>query len=158
MSGVHRGPTPYRNIKALKKTRLRGPCKKAISKEENSIPWTTDILKPELYELCKRLSPIPEYKLNQIAEVAEHSILRTPQYRPELQPIETCWGVVKNYIAAHCDFTMKNFREHLSIAFTELTSRICKSLIAKVVTQEEKYWAEDSQLYEEIDENGGIFR
>ncbi len=60
--------------------------------EKNDIPWTDDMLKPELYELCKRLAPAPEYKLDQIAESAGHSILRTPQYHPELQPIETCWG------------------------------------------------------------------
>ena len=125
--------------------------------ERNSIPWTTDMLKPELYELCKRLAPVPEFKLDQIAEAAGHSILRTPQYHPELQPIETCWGVVKNYMATHCDFTMKNFREQLPLAFTKVTSRTCKSLIAKVVKQEEKYWSEDSKLYEEIDEDVGAF-
>jgi transposase len=79
--------------------------------EKNSIPWTPDMLTPELYELCKRLAPVPEYRLDKIAEAAGHSILRTPQYHPELQPIETCWAVVKNSMAAHCDFTMKNFRE-----------------------------------------------
>ena len=124
--------------------------------ERNGIPWTTDMLKPELYELCKRFAPVPEYKLDQIAEAAGHSILRTPQYHPELQPIETSWGVVKNYMAAHCDFTMKNFREQLPLAFAEVTSRTCKSLIAKVVKQEEKYWTEDSKLYEEIDEDDGV--
>jgi len=121
--------------------------------EKNNIPWTTDMLKPELYELCKRLAPVPEYKLDQIAEAAGHSILRTPQYHPELQPIETCWGVVKNYMAAHCDFTMKNFREQLPAAFTKVTAKTCRSLIAKVVKQEEKFWVEDAKLYEEIDED-----
>ena len=120
--------------------------------EKNNIPWTTDMLKPELYDLCKRLAPTPEYKLDKIAEATGHSILRTPQYHPELQPIETCWGVVKNYMADHCDFTMKNFREQLPAAFTKVTMRTCKSLIAKVVKQEEKYWIEDTKLYEEIDE------
>lgn len=56
-------------------------------------------------------------------------------------------------MAAHCDFTMKNFREQLPAAFTKVTTRTCKSLIAKVVKQEEKYWAEDGKLYEEIDED-----
>ncbi len=124
--------------------------------EKNNIPWTTDMLKPELYELCKRLAPIPEYKLDQIAEAAGHSILRTPQYHPELQPIETCWGVVKNYMADHCDFTMKNFREQLPAAFTKVTTKTCKSLIAKVVKQEEKYWIEDTKLYEEIGEDSEV--
>ena len=122
--------------------------------ERNNIPWTADMLKPELYELCKRFAPVPEYKLDQIAETAGYSILRTPQYHPELQPIETCWGIVKNYMADHCDFTMKNFREQLPFAFAKVTSRTCKSLIAKVVKQEEKYWTEDNSLYEEIGEDG----
>lgn len=123
--------------------------------EKNGIPWTTDMLKPELYELCKRFAPVPEYSLDKIAEAVGHSILRTPQYHPELQPIETCWAVVKNYMAAHCDFTMKNFREQLPFAFAKVTSRTCKQLIAKVVKQEEKYWIEDSKLYEEIEEDTG---
>ncbi len=125
--------------------------------KRNNIPWTTDMLKPELYELCKRFAPVPEYKLDQIAEAAGHSILRTPQYHPELQPIETCWGVVKNYMADHCDFTMKNFRERLPFAFDKVTPRTCKSLIAKVVKQEKKYWTEDSKLYEEIEEDQGVY-
>ena len=115
------------------------------------------MLKPELYELCKRLAPPPEYKLDRIAEAAGHSILRTPQYHPELQPIETCWGIVKNYMANHCDFTMKNFRDHLPLAFYEVTPETCKGLIAKVVKQEKKFWVEDSKLYKEIDEEGEEF-
>lgn len=125
--------------------------------EKNNIPWTPDMLKPELFELCKRFAPIPEYKLDKLAEAAGHSILRTPQYHPELQPIETCWAVVKNYMADHCDFTMKNFREQLPFAFAKVTSKTCKKLITKVVKQEDKYWTEDSKLYEEIEENEMIY-
>ncbi len=125
--------------------------------ERNNIPWTADMLKPELYELCKRFAPVPENKLDQLAEAAGHSILRTPQYHPELQPIETCWGVVKNYIADHCDFTMKNFRDQLPFAFANVTSKTCKSVIAKVVKQEEKYWSEDNKLYEEVADDDDLF-
>ena len=119
---------------------------------KNNIPWTKDMLKLQLYELCKRFAPAPEYKLDRIAEASGHAILRTSQYHPELQPIETCWGVVKNYTADHCDFTMKNFREYLPFAFEEVTSKTCKGLIAKVSKQEKKFWVEDSELYAEIDE------
>lgn len=119
----------------------------------NHIPWTEDMLKPELFELCKRLAPAPEFKLDKIAEEAGHSILRTPQYHPELQPIETCWGIVKNYMADNCDFTMRNFRAQLPLAFSKVQPKTCEKLIAKVVEQEEKYWAEDSQLYREIDDD-----
>ena len=121
--------------------------------ERNCIPWTDDMLKPELYALCKRFAPAPEFKLDQIAEAAGHSILRTPQYHPEFQPIETCWAIVKNYMGDNCDFTMKSFHAQLPLALAKVKSRTCKKLIAKVAKQEDKYWDEDIQLYEEIDED-----
>jgi len=121
--------------------------------DRNCIPCTENMLKPELFELCKRLAPTPEFKLDQIAEAAGHRILRTPQYHPELQPIETCWGIVKNYMADNCDFTMSNFRSQLPVALSKVKPTTCKKLIAKVAKQEEKYWTEDSLLYEDIDES-----
>jgi hypothetical protein len=79
--------------------------------------------------------------------------MRTPQYHPELQPIETCWGIVKNHMADHGDFTTRNFHQQLPIALSKVKPSTCNKLIAKVVAQEEKYWAEDAQLYEyDVDE------
>jgi DDE superfamily endonuclease len=114
----------------------------------NNIPWTPDMLKPELYDLCKKCAPAPEYRLDQLAEASGHSLLRTPQYHPELQPIETCWGIVKNHMADQCDFTTQNFHKQLPLALSKVKPSTCRKLIAKVVEQEEKYWAEDEQLYE----------
>jgi transposase len=114
----------------------------------SNIPWTSDMLKPELYELCKKFAPAPTFKLDQLAEAFGHRILRIPQYHPELQPIETCWGIVKNHMADHCDFTTKNFHEQLPIALSKVKPSTCKKVIAKVVKQEDKYWCEDEQLYE----------
>ncbi len=67
-----------------------------------------------------------------------HSILRTPQYHPELQPIEMCWGIVKNYMAQHCDFTLQQFRDNLPLAFSQVTSETCRKLVAKTVAEEDK--------------------
>ena len=120
----------------------------------NHFPSTDDMLKPELFELCKRFAPTPEFQLDKLAEAAGHCVLRTPQYHPELQPIETCWAIVKNYMAEHCDFTMVNFRRQLPNALAQVTAKTCRALVAKVVKQEEKYWNEDEQLYgtEEADD------
>jgi transposase len=115
---------------------------------KNGIPWTPDMLKPELYDLYKKCAPAPAYRLDQLAEASGHRLLRTPQYHPELQPIETCWGIVKNYMADQCDFTTQNFHKQLPIALSKVKPSTCRKLIAKVVEQEEKYWAEDEQLYE----------
>lgn len=127
----------------------------------NDLTWTDDMLKPELFALCRRFAPTPEFRLDQLAEAEGHNILRTPQYHPELQPIETCWAVVKNHMAAHCDFTMGNFRKQLPVALKKVRPKTCKALIAKVIKQEEKYWSEDSQLYgnesHEPDDDGQEF-
>ena len=55
-----------------------------------------DFLKAELYALCRSHEPKPEYKIDKIVEAAGYTILRTPQYHPEFQPIKMCWGIAKN--------------------------------------------------------------
>ena len=112
----------------------------------NGYPWREDMLKTELLELCNRLSPNPEYKLDQIAANHGMSILRTPPYHPELQPIETCWAVVKNHMADNCDFTMSGLRKRLPEAFSKVTAETCKEIVLKVADQELKYWTEDEAL------------
>ena len=74
--------------------------------KENGVPISNDSVKAELVELLKKIAPIPTYELDEIAAKQGHKILRTPPYHPELQPIETCWGVVKNQVARNCDFTL----------------------------------------------------
>ena len=76
--------------------------------EKNKIYCRTDCLKPELVEILKKIAPEPSYAIDEIARSNGHEVIRTPFYHPELQPIETCWGAVKNHIARSSDFTMKN--------------------------------------------------
>ena len=117
---------------------------------KNNYPWIEDMLRPELFELCKRLAPVPDFKLDTIAEANGHKILRTPQYHPELQPIETSWAIVKNYMAEKCDFTMAGLKKNLPDSFDMVTPQTCKKIISKVVEQEDKFWIEDDQI-EQID-------
>ncbi|MFV9691212.1 MAG: hypothetical protein ACNY01_09640 [Desulfobacteria bacterium] len=105
------------------------------------------MLKSELYEICKKIAPPPVFKIDQFAEKYGHSILRTPQYHCELQPIEACWGVVKNYCRDHCEFTMKSLYKHLDIGFSKVTKSTCQKLIRKIWEREESFWIEDSEVY-----------
>jgi transposase len=114
----------------------------------NNYQWREDMLKSELFDLCKRLAPVPEFQLDKLAEKAGHDILRTPPYHPELQPIETCWAIVKNNLANNCDFTMPGLKQRLPNAFAAVQSSTCKEIIAKVVKQEEIYWKEDGKIEE----------
>jgi len=56
--------------------------------------------------MLAKLAPAPTYALDELAAEHGHEILRTPPYHPELQPIETCWAVVKNQIARKNKCTM----------------------------------------------------
>lgn len=67
--------------------------------EQNKIYCRDDCLKPELVEILTKLAPEPIYAVDALAASFGHKVLRTPPYHPELQPIETCWGVVKNHVA-----------------------------------------------------------
>lgn len=135
----------------------KNPTKEMLRNWLNAkkIPWGKDMLKAELYELCKPSLPPPEHKLDKIAVQAGHTILRTPQYHPELQPIETCWGIVKNFIARNCDFTLKTLKDNLSKAFGEVTPKVCDGLIREVFEREDEYWELDMDLdgFQGIDSN-----
>ena len=108
-------------------------------------------------ELCIRHAPAPQFCLDQLAAEHDVKILRTPPYHPELQPIEICWAIVKNYMAENCDFTMKGLRDRLPEAFATVTSDTCKKIIAGVVVEEKKYWKEDEELDEIFLSSVGIF-
>ena len=112
----------------------------------NEYPWGNDMLKPELIELCERIAPSPDFKLDLLARKNGHEILRTPPYHPELQPIEACWAVVKNFMADGCDFTMKGLRERLPKAFAKVNRKTCGAIMCEVFKQENLYWREDEKL------------
>jgi transposase len=112
----------------------------------NNIPFTHDMLKEELYELCSRFSPKPEFALDKIASKKGHTILRTPPYHPELQPIETCWAVVKSHVAKYNNFTMEKVKELLEEGFDKVTIDTIRGIQKKVQKVEDDFWLEDSKL------------
>ena len=126
-------------------------CKKDKIKswlKSNNIPLSDDCLKVELVELLHKIGPSPTYAIDKIAQKYGHDILRTPQYHPELQPIETCWAIVKNEAAINCDFTLKNLMLQLDKAFEKVSAKTCTGLIKKVRKVEDDFWESDDSLYD----------
>lgn len=106
------------------------------------------MLKSELFDLCSSEAPQPEFLIDRIAAKEGHSIIRTPPAQKELQPIETCWAIVKNHVAQYNDFTMEKVWNLLEDGFLKVTKETCQKLIKKVNSQEEAFWDEDS--YQEL--------
>jgi len=117
--------------------------------EKNNFPVKEDCLKAELVDILTRVGPQPTYVLDEIANKQGHEVLRTPPYHPELQPIETCWGIVKNEIARNCDFTMNNLIQQLESAFAKVTAKTCAGLIRKTRDIEDAFWRDDAALDEQ---------
>ena len=131
-------PTP-----SCKKERIRSWL------EKNNFPVKEDCLKAELVDILTKVGPQPIYVLDEIANKEGHEILRTPPYHPELQPIETCWGILKNEIARNCDFTMNNLIQQLESAFDKVTAKTCAGLIRKIREVEDAFWQDDAALDEQ---------
>jgi hypothetical protein len=72
--------------------------------------------------------------------------LRTPPYHPELQPIETCWAVVKSHVAKYNNFTMEKVKELLEEGFDKVTIDTIRGIQKKVQKVEDDFWLEDSKL------------
>jgi hypothetical protein len=106
------------------------------------------LLKPALYEVCQQHAAPPQYVLDELAAQFECTILRTPQYHPELQPIEQVWGIVKSHIAATQtgDFSMHSLQERLPAAFAKVTPAMCQNIFRHIRQEEERYWKVDEQL------------
>jgi transposase len=117
--------------------------------EKNNFPVKEDCLKAELVDILTRVGPQPTYVLDEMANSQGHEVLRTPPYHPELQPIETCWGIVKNEIARNCDFTMNNLIQQLESAFEKVTAKTCAGLIRKTRDVEDAFWRDDAAFDEQ---------
>jgi transposase len=139
---------PYHNILSEHSPPTSQSSKKKIREwlEQNKVYCRDDCLKPELVEVLAKMAPEPVYAVDEIAAAHGHQVLRTPPYHPELQPIETCWGVVKNYMARHCDFTMKNLTRQLDSGFNKVSAKTCTKIIAKVRKIEDEFWASDIMM------------
>lgn len=117
--------------------------------EKNNFPVKEDCLKAELVDILTKVGPQPTYALDEIANKQGHEVVRTPPYHPELQPIETCWGIVKNEIARNCDFTMNNLIQQLESAFDKVSAKTCAGLIRKTRDVEDAFWLDDAAFDEQ---------
>jgi transposase len=123
--------------------------------ECNKMPCSPDSLKAELVEILQKFALEPLYEIDEMAQEKGHEVVRTPPYHPELQPIEICWGVVKNEVARNCKFTMRDLEIQLDQAWKKVTMETCRKIIKQVRTIEDTFWEEDAKL-EQKDENDAM--
>lgn len=117
---------------------------------EHQIAFDEWLLKAALYELCRQHAPAPEYAIDRLVAQWGCEVLRTPQYHPELQPIEYAWGIAKTHIAETQtgEYTLTSLKARLNPALDQVTPDVCRNIVAHVRKKELRYWQVDEQLDE----------
>lgn len=127
----------------------------------SDIEFNDDFLRIQLIDLIRQHRPVREYKLDYMLQNDSEyknrniEILRTPQYHPELQPIEKCWAVMKQYMGQHCDFTLDGLRKNLDSAWKKVTPETMKGIIKKMEYWENYHFEQDSIL-DSVDDRFGV--
>ncbi|RQM21959.1 hypothetical protein B5M09_009254 [Aphanomyces astaci] len=139
--------------------RVLNPCPTTATKKGEIIAWLTSKgvafdpkqTKAELLVIVKANRERPSYASQVIATSYGHTLLFTPPYHPELQPIEVIWGIVKNKIACRPSSDMAELERRLKIHFAEVTSSQWLSAHDKSCSFENAYMeaAEDVILAQE---------
>lgn len=108
--------------------------------------------KLELLEYVKGLHIPPVFETYRIASEHGHSILKTPPYHCELQPIEKVWAIVKNQVAAapNINETELSLRNRLLALFAAIEPRQLKAVWKGSVDNCRDYW----RIYQEELEEG----
>lgn len=121
--------------------------------EDNSVPFSTNMLKPELLTLIKKhQSNKKTYVVDELLKAHGHTTLRLPPYHPDLNPIEMIWSIVKGHVAKHnTTFKMNDVIALCERKFAELSEDDWKPLCDRVKRLEREYCERDIIIDEETD-------
>lgn len=104
--------------------------------KEKKIPFSTDLLKPELYQLIKlHKPPIPKYAVDTKATDLGFKVIRLPPYHCHYNAIEMVWSYLKAYVKErNKTFKLKDVKD----LFTEAVNQVTPELWLKYVQHVKK--------------------
>ncbi|XP_037508195.1 uncharacterized protein LOC119383981 [Rhipicephalus sanguineus] len=120
---------------------------------QKNIPWSNDQLKPDLNQLVNQNKHrFSEYRIDALAKVAGHYIVRLPPYHCEFNPIEMVWSQAKGYTAANNrPFTLAGVEKLLDEAIALVTPENRARGCAHVVRLEEEAREQDGAIESTLD-------
>ena len=102
------------------------------------------IPKKVLYEKIKQKKIPVVYKIDRIANLHGHEVIRTPVRHCELNPIELIWAQVKGFVAkSNTTFRLKDVKELTYVAFGKITIGVWTKAEEHVVKIEKEYCKEN---------------
>jgi transposase len=99
--------------------------------------------KKSILETVKaNLDKNPQLKVESIASGHGHIVARLPPYHPDLNPIETAWGITKNYVANEnytTGITFENLKVLISRGMEKVSPCVAEKLVNRVIRKEQAY-------------------
>lgn len=121
---------------------------------KNGINFTSDMLKPQLYNLIKgNRGHLKKYSIDKILLENGHDVLRLPPYHPDLNPIEMAWASIKGYVSSknvkwNIGRVIELINEKVDIMGAEEWNKLCD----KVKSVEDQYLKSDHVVDELTEE------
>ena len=138
--------------KRLENEKLRMRYWQTLPAADVKAAWTTGTVPGQLPEhgqlttkaaIIKHLRsnmPAGQLKVERIAATEGHEVLFLPPYRPELNAIETAWGVTKNFVARNNlpSVSFNDLRDVIQRGFAEASVACWNKLDSKIVCTEQQ--------------------
>lgn len=111
----------------------------------DELPPLTKMTVVELRELAATVVGEGKYEIVRLAAEQGIKVVFLPVAHPELNPIETVWGMVKNIVRSRngvegdTAFTMANLRSHINFALSQAGPGLWKRAEDACIAQEMKY-------------------
>ncbi|XP_063846183.1 uncharacterized protein LOC135092001 [Scylla paramamosain] len=98
--------------------------------ERKGVQLSDELLKAELYELTKKFAVGKKYRIDSIADLAGHRVVKSPPYHCQYNPTELIWAQVKSYIAMQNTFKMAGLKHLVKEAQHHITPHNCMQTVA----------------------------
>lgn len=120
--------------------------------QRHGIPFTAEMLKPELLELCKTNKPAPTYRVDQLLKTHGHLALRLPPYHADLNAIELIWSNLKGYIGRrNLRFRMADVQSLIQEGVDSIGEKEWSACCSHVEAVELEYRKRDIAVDEEVE-------
>jgi len=121
--------------------------------EEKGEQFNKPMNKIRLMDIVKRIKPrFNTYVVDEYVKSKNMTVLRTPPYHCEINPIELAWSSVKRYVKTNnTTFKLPDVKKLLIDGVNQCTPEMWKNFVQHVIKVEDRFWKVDLTIDDVMD-------